>query len=117
MMALGVEGAPPPLRRYLATIEARKRRVGQLRDLERKITMERVSAEAALSEAHRDFREVNRKWQELLLLARRVRAYAPARGQLNVPIGYAGLQQQLEQGARDLGISVGAVRAALGPYA
>jgi hypothetical protein len=97
---------PPPLRRYVAQIKERARRVHEIRDRERQLYTERLTAEQALNEAHRDYREVQRKWLALEAVARRVRGLREGRlpGQREVP-GLRELEWQLEQQARDLGVA------------
>ncbi len=65
---------PAPLQRYLHEVDRRRQRVEYLRGLLRHVQLDLAQADYALSEAHRDLRDVRTKWLAAQTVARRLLA-------------------------------------------
>ena len=101
----GVATTPSPVRRYLVEIEQRRERLTRLRAQAIELGQEIAKADYALSEAHRDFREVQRKWLGAQLLARRLKDLKRGPREAGPLSAYSAIEEALTAAARELGVS------------
>ena len=98
---------PRALARYVQEIARRERAVEDLRNRVRALSFEMHAAEYRLSEAHRDLREVHRKWQLGVTVARQVKRARENARMLPLPgqVSRVLLEKELERVAGELSVS------------